>query len=86
MTQAVVDRVSALPRAVVILLGTAAATVTVAGMHGLSRILGPALLALVITVAAHPLRGWLTKRHVPSWAATLIMIVLSMFFDRTSPP
>ena len=64
-----------LPRPVVLLLGTAAATVTIAGMHGIAGLVGPAFLALVLTIAAHPLRGWLVRMHLPGWAATLIMTV-----------
>src|SRR5918994_4835269 len=62
-----------LPRPVLVLLGTAAATVTIAGMHTISGIVGPAFLALVLTIAAHPLRGWLRRLHLPGWAATLLM-------------
>ena len=64
-----------LPRPVVLLLGMAAATVTIAGMHGIAGLVGPAFLALVLTIAAHPLRGWLVRMHLPGWAATLIMTV-----------
>ena len=64
-----------LPRPVLVLLGTAAATVTIAGMHGISGLVGPAFLALVLTIAAHPLRGWLMRIHLPGWAATLLMTV-----------
>ena len=64
-----------LPRPVLVLLGAAAATVTIAGMHGISGLVGPAFLALVLTIAAHPLRGWLVRIHLPGWAATLLMTV-----------
>lgn len=59
-----------LPRGVVVLIGTAAAIVVIAGMKAASDILAPAFLALVLTVLAHPLRHWL-DRWMPSWAASL---------------
>jgi predicted PurR-regulated permease PerM len=65
---------AALPRPVIVLTGMAAATVTIAGMKLSSGILGPVMLALVMTIAAHPMRGWLTRRHFPGWAASLTMI------------
>jgi AI-2 transport protein TqsA len=45
-----------LPRALVVLLGTTAASITVAGMRGFSSLLGPVFLALVLTIAVHPFR------------------------------
>jgi AI-2 transport protein TqsA len=59
---------------VIVLTGMAAAPVTIAGMKPSSGILGPVMLALVMTIAAHPMRGWLTRRHLPGWAASLTMI------------
>lgn len=68
------------PRALLVLLGTAAATITVAGMRGVAHLLGPVFLALVLTIAVNPLRGWLQRRGLPGWAATLIMIVIVYAF------
>ena len=62
-----------LPRWLIVLMGTAAATITIAGLMGASDLIGPVFLALVLTIAAHPLRGWLQRRHLPGWLATLIM-------------
>src|ERR1700742_4324257 len=64
-----------LPRAVVILLGLAGAVVLVAGMRGASGIIGPLVLALVVTIAVQPLRGGL-NHHLPRWLATLIVVVV----------
>jgi AI-2 transport protein TqsA len=64
-----------LPRASVILLSLAGVTVVVAGMRGASDLIGPALLALVLTIAAHPLRRWL-DRAMPSWLASLVCILV----------
>src|SRR4051794_24668249 len=65
---------SALPRALVVLIGLAAATVVIAGMRAAGDLLGPVLLALVLTILAHPLRRWL-DRGLPSWAASTVCIV-----------
>lgn len=65
---------TALPRPVIVLTGMAAATVVIAGMKLSSGLLGPVMLALVMTIAAHPMRGWLTRHHFPGWAASLTMI------------
>ncbi|KQW48080.1 permease [Nocardioides sp. Root1257] len=65
----------ALPRGVLVLVGFAAAVVTIAGLKASADILAPAFLALVLTVVAHPLRRWL-DRWMPSWAASLVCIVV----------
>jgi AI-2 transport protein TqsA len=63
-----------LPRALLVLIGLAAAVVVIGGMKTASGILGPAFLALVLTITAHPLRSWL-DRYVPSWVASLVCVV-----------
>jgi AI-2 transport protein TqsA len=65
---------SAIPRGLAILVGGAAAVIVVGGMRSANDILGPAFLALVLTIVAHPLRNWL-DRYVPSWVASLVCIV-----------
>jgi AI-2 transport protein TqsA len=65
-----------LPRGLLVLLGAAAAVITVAGLKGIADLLGPAFLALVLTIGVHPLRGWLVRRGLPGWAATTVMILV----------
>jgi AI-2 transport protein TqsA len=65
----------ALPRGLLILLGLAAAVVTVAGLKSISGLVAPAFLALVLTIGVHPLRGWLMRHGLPGWAATVVMIL-----------
>jgi AI-2 transport protein TqsA len=62
-------------RPVVVLIGIAAAVVVVLGIRSMADLLGPAFLALVMTVAAHPLRGWFERRGLPGWAGTAIALV-----------
>ena len=50
---------AALPRGLLIMLGLAAVTVTIGGIKAVSDIAAPAFLALVLSIAVHPLRaGW----------------------------
>ncbi|WP_395658147.1 AI-2E family transporter [Nocardioides sp.] len=66
---------SGLPRALLLLLGMAAAVIVVAGMKAVSGLLAPLFLALILTVLAHPIRRWL-DHWMPSWAASAICIVV----------
>lgn len=68
------------PRWLLVLMGTAAATITIAGMRGVAELLGPVFLALVLVVAVHPLRGWLERHKVPGWCATLLITVTVYVF------
>lgn len=65
-----------LPRGLIVLLGTAGAVVTVAGMRGISELLGPVFLALMLTVAVHPLIGWLRRHGTPGWLAVTVTVVV----------
>ncbi|WP_141013979.1 AI-2E family transporter [Nocardioides sambongensis] len=67
---------TALPRGVIILVGMAAAVVTVAGVKAVSGIIGPVFLALMLAVAADPLRTWATRRGLPRWAGTILALVV----------
>ena len=64
-----------LPRGLLLLWGTAAAVVVLAGVRAVSDIVGPAFLALVLTVLMHPVRRLLQRRRVPTWAATVLCII-----------
>src|SRR4051794_36707152 len=65
-----------LPRGLLLLLGTAAAVVVLAGARAVNDLVAPAFLALVLTLLVHPVRGWLQERRWPSWAATIVCIVV----------
>jgi predicted PurR-regulated permease PerM len=60
-----------MPRGLIVLLGLAGATVAVAGLRGFADIAAPVFLALMLTVAVHPLQGWLQRRGWPTWLAML---------------
>ena len=66
-----------LPRGLLILMGLAAVTVTVAGIKSISSLAAPAFLALVLAIGVHPVSSWLRQRRVPGWLATVTAIVLA---------
>ncbi len=68
-------RAPALPRGLLILLGFAAAAVTIGGIKGISGLVGPSFLALVLVITVFPIRGWLVGKGLPNWAATLATIL-----------
>jgi predicted PurR-regulated permease PerM len=65
-----------MPRGLVLLLGAAASVVAVAGIRATAWLIGPALLALMIVIAAHPVQRWLRQRGWPGWGATLALLLV----------
>jgi AI-2 transport protein TqsA len=63
-----------LPRAIVLLLGIAGAVVALAGVKSCASLIGPAMLALVLTVGVHPLHRRLCEKGFPSWAAVATVL------------
>jgi AI-2 transport protein TqsA len=63
---------ASLPRGLIALVTLAAATITVAGLHSAAGIVGPVFLALVLTIAVHPIRTRLAARGVPGWIGTVV--------------
>src|SRR5512144_3335087 len=79
---AVASQPSVLPRGLIVLLGLAAGMVTVAGLRSVAGILGPVFLALMVTIAVHPMLGWARRRRVPMWLAviaTLVTVYVGLF-------
>jgi AI-2 transport protein TqsA len=66
-----------LPRALIVLLGGAAAVVVAFGMRELGWLIGPAFLAVVIVVLVHPVHHWL-RRRVPA-ALALLGLLIAIF-------
>jgi AI-2 transport protein TqsA len=64
------------PRATIILLGLAGATVAGIGISSLRGILAPTLLTLVLTICAAPVRDWLPARGVPRGIATPAIVLV----------
>ncbi|GAA3865538.1 AI-2E family transporter [Saccharothrix violaceirubra] len=67
---------TALPRALVLLLGAASAVIVVAGLRALAWLVGPMLLALLVVITISPVRRWLRRRGLPDWTATAGLVVL----------
>jgi AI-2 transport protein TqsA len=67
-----------LPRGLMILLGGGAAVLVIGGLQAASEIISPIFLALVVTIAVHPIRGYLERRHVPGWASTTVGILAAL--------
>jgi len=63
-----------LPRGLLLLLGLAATVVTVAGIRSGAGIIGPTFLALVLTIAVHPLRDYVARVGLPPWVGTVVGI------------
>ena len=76
----------ALPRGLIILLGLAAALVAALGMRQFSNILGPVFLALVLSIAVHPVRRFADRARWPAWVGIILSllavyaIVAGLFF------
>lgn len=58
-----------------LLIGGAAAFLILAGLKTYSGIVGPAFLALVLTIAVSPLRAWLERKGAPVWASVAVPLI-----------
>lgn len=65
-----------LPSGSIVLLTMAAALLCAVGLRQFASILGPLLLALVLSIAVSPVRRVLTARGAPGWLATGATIVV----------
>ncbi len=65
-----------LPRALIVLLGSASAVVFAAGIQATAWLVGPLFLALVIVITVHPVHERLRRIGVPSWAATTTLVLV----------
>jgi predicted PurR-regulated permease PerM len=74
MRRAAVGR--SLPLWLVVVLGVAGTAVALWGMRAAAPVLGPVLLALVLTVAVHPLTAGLIGRGAPRWSAVALAVLV----------
>lgn len=70
----VTDRWS-LPRGLIILLGVAAALVAAVGMRQFANILGPVFMALVLSIAVHPIRRLAERYRLPALVGMLLSLL-----------
>jgi AI-2 transport protein TqsA len=62
-------------RAARILITVAAASITIWGLHSARDVIGPLVLAAVLTIVAHPLRYRLERWGWPRWIATAVVVL-----------
>jgi AI-2 transport protein TqsA len=65
----------ALPRGLIILLGVAAALGAALAMREFSKILGPVFLALVLSIAVHPVRRLADRYRLPAWLGVILSLI-----------
>jgi AI-2 transport protein TqsA len=65
----------AFPRGLIILLGIAAALVVALGMRQFANILGPVFLALVLSIAVHPIHRLAARLHLPAWLGMILSLI-----------
>src|ERR687898_927726 len=53
----------------------AAMVVIAAGIKTVSNIIGPSFLVLTLVITVHPLRTILVRRRVPSWLASIVVLL-----------
>ncbi|MFD5094878.1 AI-2E family transporter [Amycolatopsis thailandensis] len=64
-----------LPRALVVLLGSAATVIVLAGLYAVAWLVGPVFLALVIVITLDPVRTWLRGKGLPRWLTVAVLVV-----------
>ena len=69
--------VEAWPRGLMVLLGTAATVLVVAGLSSFSSTLGPMVLALVLVIGFHPVQARLQRKGLPTFMNGLRAAVLT---------
>jgi AI-2 transport protein TqsA len=62
---------STVPRSIIVLLGFVGVVVVGIGTKAASGIIGPTMLALVLTIAVLPIGRWAREHGWPTWVATL---------------
>jgi predicted PurR-regulated permease PerM len=65
-----------LPRALVMLVGSASGFLVLAGLYFTAWLVGPVFLALIIVIAISPVQSWLRRHGWPGWLTTLVLVVL----------
>ena len=74
-----VPRRPGLPRLAMVVIVGGSLVLVLAGARETAGIIGPAFLALVLTITVHPVRRALVRRNVPDWVVA-VAVVLSVYF------
>lgn len=64
-----------LPRWLLIVVGVAATLVAALGVREFASVLGPVFLALVLSIAVHPLRDLAARRRLPNWLGAIFSLI-----------
>ena len=75
MSSQIVSNRWALPRGLIILLGLAAALAAAIGLRQFANILGPVALALVLSIAVHPVRRYADRHKLPAWIGIILSLI-----------
>ncbi|HYN66706.1 MAG TPA: AI-2E family transporter [Ornithinibacter sp.] len=67
-----------LPRLAMVVIVAGSLVLVLAGARETAGIIGPAFLALVLTITVHPVRRALVRRNVPEWLVA-VAVVLSVY-------
>ncbi len=70
-----VPRRPGLPRLALVAIVAGSLVLVLAGARSTSGIIGPAFLALVLTITVHPVRRALVRRNVPDWLVAVAVVV-----------
>ncbi|WP_345603903.1 AI-2E family transporter [Pseudonocardia adelaidensis] len=65
-----------MPRGLVVLVGTAAATIAALGVYASAWLIGPAFLALVIVIVVSPVDQRMRRIGIPGWVSTPVLVLL----------
>lgn len=69
------ERLTGVPRALMLLAGGACAVIVLAGIRSAAGIVGPVFFAIVLTLTVFPLRQWVQRRGLPGWVGTLVGVL-----------
>ena len=75
MSSQIVSNRWALPRGLIILLGLAAALAAAIGLRHFANIIGPVALALVLSIAVHPVRRYADRHKLPAWLGIILSLI-----------
>jgi AI-2 transport protein TqsA len=70
-----VPRRAGLPRLAMVAIVAGSLVLVLAGARSTAGIIGPAFLALVLTITVHPVRRALVRRNVPEWLVAIAVVV-----------
>ncbi|WP_246064616.1 AI-2E family transporter [Nonomuraea longispora] len=68
-----------IPRALIIMVGIAAAVIVLFGIREVASIAGPVVLALVLVIAVSPVRTWLAAKGAPMWLQVSVPFLIVVF-------